>query len=185
MGLELLYPEGKTVKVAGETLTVTKFMFPQFAKASKLSKPIMLGLFGSGLFKVIPATKEKSAIPALNDENGNEVAPAVPAQPAKDVSIEFSDAWPLLLVDVLADCGDAVVAFCAFATGKPVEFFNNADLEEGLNLARAIFEVNWDFIKARILPNLGVEAAPQENRDGSTQLQSSSQQDTQEPTLTE
>lgn len=156
MSLDLLYPEGKTVMVAGEAVTVKKFMFPQFAKAAKLSKPIMVGLFGSGLFKVTAATEDKG------------------------VSVEFSDTWPLLILDVMAECGDDILAFCSFATGKPPEFFDNADGEEGLNLARAIFEVNWDFIKARILPSLGVKAEAVPSGTGSTLLTPSPQQDTQE-----
>ena len=126
MSLEQLFPEGKTVTVAGEAVTVRKFMFTQFGGAAKRGKPILAALFGGGLLVV------------------------------QDDTVALAADWPLKVIDVLADGGDAMVEFCAFATGLPVAFFDNADIAEGLELLQTIFEVNWDFIKARILPKLGV-----------------------------
>lgn len=149
MSLQQLYPEGKTVTVAGSPVTVKKFMLSQFPKAARLSKPVLITLFGSGLVDV------------------------------SDGKVQLGDNWITAILDVMADGGDDIIDLLAFSISQPREFFDNVDLDEGIQLLRAVIEVNWDFIRARILPNLENTAQP-----GSTQSTLSSPPDTPDATST-
>jgi len=126
MSLDILFPEGKQVTISGEMVTVKPFTFGQFPKAAKLLQPVV----------------------ALFSERG---VLAVGAD-----GLQVSDSWPVVIVSVLADGGESVIDLCAFVSGKPREFFDTVSLDEGAELAKAVFEVNADFFKARILPKLGV-----------------------------
>jgi hypothetical protein len=125
MTLDLLYPSGKEVTVGGEKLTVREFGFGQWPKATKMMQPVVSALIARNLFSV----------------EGDE--------------FKLSKDWPIGLVAVMSDGGESVIELCAYVTGKPREFFDNVSLDEGVALTRAIFEVNADFFKKRILPMLG------------------------------
>lgn len=125
MSLELLYPSGKEVMVGGETLTVREFTFGQWPKATKMLHPVISALVSQGLFSV------------------------------SDGELQLSADWVTGIVAVMSDGGESILDLCAYVTGKPRDFFDKVSLNEGVDLIRAIFEVNADFFKKRILPMLG------------------------------
>lgn len=86
-----------------------------------------------------------------------------------------------LFVDLMATGGEDLLVALGFFVGKPREWFDTMDNDEGLALLNAVFEVNADFFKRRVLP---LFAAPADPQDGATSLAPFEAQDTAEATST-
>jgi hypothetical protein len=65
-----------------------------------------------------------------------------------------------LLLEVIGDHGEAVIAAAALVTAKPQAWVEAGDPAEFLQLATAIFEVNRDFFTRRLAPLLAGRAKP-------------------------
>jgi hypothetical protein len=154
MSLDDVFPDGKEVTVQGRAVTVKKFELVRFKKAATLSKPIITAFFASGIL----------------DTDGEDVF-IVPN-------------WPLRILDIVAEQGDTLVDFLRFTLRMEDkeydDFINSLDAGDGVTLVQAIVSVNWDFIKARIMPLLGVKVDTVQT--GSTPSTPSSQQGTAEQT---
>lgn len=87
-----------------------------------------------------------------------------------------------LFVDLLASSGEDLLAALGFFTGKPREWFDTLDNDEGLALLNAVFEVNADFFSRKVLP-MFAQAAPQSQPIGAMPSESSSPADTGPATL--
>lgn len=83
----------------------------------------------------------------------------------------------LLFVDLLASSGEELLAALGFFVGKPREWFDTLDNDEGLALMNAVFQVNKDFFTRRVLP-LFAPATPADQPTGANSSQSSSPADT-------
>lgn len=66
---------------------------------------------------------------------------------------------PQVIVDLLADHGDALIDATAVATGKPAEWIGESDAAEFIGLVRAVIEVNADFFAQRLGPTMAAAAA--------------------------
>jgi uncharacterized protein (UPF0264 family) len=125
----------------GETIKVEPFKFGQFPKAIKLLRPITDAVKDAGIAGMSAA--------------GFSLAPD----------------WPLRLPQVMDEAGEALIEFVAFAVGKPREWFDDMDGDEGIALTKLVFEVNGDFFVQRIAPRLGLavqSAASQETGEQSS-----------------
>ncbi len=151
--LEVLFP-ARQVRAGGEDVQLAPFTFGQIQKAAKLLHPVVAAVQSAGIFSV-------------RNETG-------------DVQFRLVADWPLHIVELLAAGGSDLVAFVAFAVGKPREWVESLSLDEGVVLTRAIFELNADFFVQKVLPTLGL--APQLN--GATSSAFSSMPDTDAPTST-
>ena len=157
MSLDLIYPQGIEVKVGETTLTIKKFTLVQLPTAMRLSRPIINAFFASGFL-------------ALKEEQ-----------------VSVASDWPFVIMDLLDTNGEYMVEFVRFVAGKAadtpenIDFINSLDIDAALRIIQAAVKVNWDFIKARILPIIEVKVKSQ---TGSTQSTLSSQQDMQEATST-
>lgn len=70
-------------------------------------------------------------------------------------SLSASPDWLALL----ADHGEAVIAAVAIAARRPVDWVAGLDLDEAVQLAESVFEVNADFFIRRLLPRVTQAAA--------------------------
>lgn len=71
-----------------------------------------------------------------------------------------------LLIDVVADHGEAAIEAAAIVTGKPVEWIGAGDPDEFIDLVRMVLAVNRDFFARRIAPRLVGLAVPQSSNGG-------------------
>ena len=155
MSLDLIYPQGIEVKVGDTALTIKQFTLVQLPTALRLSRPIIKGLTIGGFLKL-----EGDAIAVASD-------------------------WPFALMDLIAENGEYMVEFVRFVAGKTAQteeniaFINALDMDAALEIIQAAVKVNWDFIKARILP---IAKETLQFQLGSTQSTTSSPQATQEVT---
>lgn len=127
--LETLFP-GRAISAGGETFTLTPFKFGQLPTATRLLKPVAGALSAGGVFSIQSVGGETQFLLASD--------------------------WPLKVVGLVADGGEDVLKFVAFAAGKPIEWVNGLDADEGIALAKAVLEVNADFFVHRVLPLLGM-----------------------------
>lgn len=88
-----------------------------------------------------------------------------------------------LFVELLATSGDALLAALGFFIGKPREWFDGIENDEGLALLNAVFEVNADFFSRRVLP-LFAQAVAETPSDGVTSSEPSLLAGTAEMTST-
>ena len=58
------------------------------------------------------------------------------------------------VLEAIEKGGDDLIALVAFVTGKPREWFDTVPTDEGVELLKAIFEVNLDFFAKRVRPLL-------------------------------
>lgn len=154
--LNVLFP-GRELTVGGETLKVMPLTFGQLPKATKL------------LQSVAQATAAANVISFGKGENG-------------EVQFAIASDWPARLIDLLAEGGESLLEFLAFAVGKERSWFDGLDMDDGVSVAKTVFEVNGDFFVRRVLPKLGLMAVPA--TDGETSSADSSPQATAEPTST-
>ena len=89
-----------------------------------------------------------------------------------------------LFVDLLAQSGDDLLAALGFFIGKPREWFDTIENDEGLSLLNAVFDVNADFFSRRVLPMFAPAVVAAPNTDGETSSPSFSEPGTPEPTST-
>ena len=127
--LETLFP-GREISAGGETLTLSPFKFGQLPTATRLLKPVASALSAGGVFSIQSVGGEAQFLLASD--------------------------WPLKVVELVADGGEDVLKFVAFAAGKPLEWVNGLDADDGIALAKAVLEVNADFFVRRVLPLLGM-----------------------------
>ena len=106
--LEVLFPDGKTVTVAGEGITVKPFTFGQIPK--------------------VVGTVKKLAGVVQGDQ--------------------------IDVLDAIEKGGEDLLALAAFVVGKPRAWFDAVPTDEGVELLKAIFEVNLDFFAKRVRPLL-------------------------------
>ncbi len=66
-----------------------------------------------------------------------------------------ADGFVDLVVDLLADHGEALYQAAAICIGKPAEWVAGGGLDEFVVLAKAVIEVNRDFFLRRLGPLLG------------------------------
>ena len=88
-----------------------------------------------------------------------------------------------LFVELMANGGDALIVALGFFINKPREWFDGIENDEGLELLKAVYEVNADFFRRRILP-LFTQAVAETPSNGVTLSESLSEQGTAEPTST-
>lgn len=69
--------------------------------------------------------------------------------------------WTLLLPQVLAHGGDALLDLMGYVTTKQPSWIAQLDMDEGAKLVKAVFDVNADFFKARIAPLMPAASIPQ------------------------
>lgn len=124
---------GREETFKGEKIKVEPFKFGQFPRAIRLLRPITDAVQDAGI-----ASMSASGFSLAAD-------------------------WPLRLPQIMDEAGEALMEFVAFATGKPREWFDDMDADEGIALTKLVFEVNGDFFVQRIAPKLGLavpEASP-------------------------
>lgn len=85
------------------------------------------------------------------------------------------------LVELMAESGEDVLRALGFFLGKPREWFDALDPDEGIALLYAVIEVNADFFNRRVLPLLVTPAAANP-QTGEKSSDSSSQTGTVQPT---
>lgn len=153
--MEVLFPQALEVKVKGETISVSPLFFGQYPKAIKLFLP------------VFEAAKAANVFFVRQDKD------------QKNVSFGISADWPLKIPTLIAEGGEPLMEFVAFATGRPRKWLDTVPGDEGFALTKAVFDANIDFFNRRILPMMqkaGVAANPLS--DGATSSPVSSEQDT-------
>ncbi len=116
-------------------------------------KPIKFGQLPQASKLIAPISKQIAA--ALKAKNSRTVA---------DTAAMF--------VELLASGGEDLLVALGFFIGKPREWFDAVENDEGLALLNAVFEVNADFFIRRVLP-LFARAAPADPQIGATSLDSS------------
>ena len=121
--MAVLFPQGKDVEVGGSTVTVLPFTFGAIPKVSKLLQPILQALLATG-FSADPAQLEELSV--------------------GDMLQKF-----LSLLDAE---GDAIIDIVALAVKKDRVWFDGISMDEGVQLALAVFEVNRNLVTKKLLP---------------------------------
>ncbi len=150
--LDVLFPD-RDLAVGGKSLMLKPLSFGQLPRAAKLLQPIAKAVNAAGLF-------------ALDAASG---------------AIRMVGDWPMRLIDVTAESGDAVMAFLALATGEDPAWISALNTDDGVLLVRSVLEMNADFFVQRVLPVI----APQGSPIGDTASQPSLQPATVAPTSTD
>ena len=126
-GSEVL--EGTTIASASEeTIHVAPFFFGEYPQAVKLMKPLADILNKSGIMRF--------------------------KQQDKQVTFALADDWPMKLPEIMAEGGEVLMSFLAFAIKKPRKWFDTLMGDDGISIVQAVFEENAIFFKLRILPLL-------------------------------
>lgn len=66
-----------------------------------------------------------------------------------DAGVEKQD-W----LNIFAEHSDTLLEAMAIATGKPLSWVGDLDIDEGIEIATAVWEVNQNFFVDRVLPML-------------------------------
>lgn len=127
--LDILFP-GREISAGGEKLTLQPFTFGKLPKAAKLLQPIASSLSAAGIFGI--------------------------EQAAGEVQFRLASDWPLKIVDMLAEGGEGLLSFIAFASGKELAWVESLPADDGVALTKAVMEINADFFVQRVLPMLGM-----------------------------
>jgi hypothetical protein len=133
----------REITIAGEAITVRPFFFGQLPKAVKLLRPIAEALRETGIASI--------------EGNGLSLAPD----------------WALRLPQLFEEAGEPLVAFVAFAVGKPREWFDTLAADEGVKMTRAVFEANASFFVERIAPLVGMQPVAVATETGAASSQDS------------
>ena len=88
-----------------------------------------------------------------------------------------------VFVDLMAAGGDDLMNALGFFVGKPREWFDTLEMDDGLRLMQAVYEVNADFFRVRVLP-MFAKAAAVDPQTGATSSEPSSAPATTEATST-
>ncbi len=59
------------------------------------------------------------------------------------------------LLQLVEENGETLIEACAIATGQKIDYIAGADVDEFVQLAKAVIEVNSDFFAKRVAPLLG------------------------------
>lgn len=79
-----------------------------------------------------------------------------------------------LVMDLIAEHGDAVFEAASLMSGLPVDELRDGDIDEFIQLAQALFEVNRDFFAQRLAPLLAGRKAETAPASGAGPTRSSS-----------
>lgn len=88
----------------------------------------------------------------------------------------------LAVSHVLGSESEAIFELVGLAIKRPVEYFDTIDLDEGIRLVTALFEVNRDFFVRRVLPMVS-EQVPAVTEAMSALIPQSNPTETPTPTL--
>jgi hypothetical protein len=85
----------------------------------------------------------------------------------------FAEGDNFNIVRAITEGAEDVLACLAVATGKPREWFDTIEIDDGINLLKAVVNVNEEFFKKKLLPlvpslgNLGKLAGQKSSRRSS------------------
>ena len=150
--LEILFPDGVSIKVGTEEVKVMPFTFGQLPFVMKRLVPLVRVFSTSGVLSF------------GKDEKGSQ-------------TIELAKNWPMYILDVLAEGGEPLMELVAYTVGKQRSWMDTVQTDEGIALVKALVEVNSDFFSKKVLPTLpGMKTTVLSG--GETSQVSSSQVDT-------
>ncbi len=147
--IDVLFP-GKTMTVGGLSLTVVPFSFGKMPEVTQLLQPILKPLSASGIIN-------------FSDKGIFSISPT----------------WPAKIIDIMADAGEPLLKLVSFLADVPRETLDTFGMDDGIDLTRAVIEINADFFIKKVLPRLGLVLA------GAESLQDSSNQVTDDPISTD
>lgn len=87
------------------------------------------------------------------------IANIIAALPERDIDFSSPGVLAAVIIDLLGAAHDDVMGILTLATDKPAEFFDEIDLDEGVQVIKSVVEVNKDFFVQKVLPLL-VELMP-------------------------
>jgi len=152
--LKALFPGRDLTLSTGEVLALQPLYFGQFPAAIRLMRPVTEAVQASGIAGFSGA--------------GLVLAPD----------------WAMRLPQLMDEAGEALIAFVAFATGKPRPWFDTLGADDGIALTKAVFETNADFFIKRIAPLLGLAIQPPAGEGGAASSPDSSTTGTAETAST-
>lgn len=135
----ILPGEPQAVVAQGETFTVSPYKFPQYGKAFKSISRILA---------------------VLNlQERFTDMAKTIMAEQGEDAEISTGELLNGLLdfetiARVLDEATEEIINLIALAIGKPRDWFDSLDADEGLELTGAVLGVNLSFFIQRIAPTI-------------------------------
>ena len=139
-----LFPNREVI-VGGETVTLRPFFFGEMPVVIKLIYPIISAAGLSQMLRVVEKDGQMT------------------------VSLKIPENMVDILLDVILEGSEPVMALLSFALKKERAWFNTISVDEGVDLVTTWFEVNRDFFAQRVLPKI-VKLLP---KDGTTSSQSS------------
>ena len=139
-----LFPN-KEVTVGGEAVTIRPFFFGEMPTVIKMIYPI---ISASGLSQMLRVVEKDGAM---------------------TVSLKIPENMVDILLDVILEGSEPIMALLSFALKKDREWFNTIQVDEGVDLVTTWFEVNRDFFVQLVLPKI-MKLLP---KDGTTSSQSS------------
>lgn len=111
--LDILFAQGKPIKVNGVDLVIKSFKMGQLPRVFKALEPL-----------------------------------------SEVLATSYTGSQLQLVSKMLAASGDSVITLLEVGSGQPREWVEDLDMEQSLELATAIMEVNSNFFLQRVLPIL-------------------------------
>ena len=75
-------------------------------------------------------------------------------QPIKQAEANGNFNDPAFLMGLIVEAGDDVIQLFSTILNRPIEFVQNFEMDESVNLVTAMIEVNSDFFSKRVQPLL-------------------------------
>lgn len=154
----ILPGEPQAVSARGEDFTIKPFKFPQYGKAIK------------AVTRILSILNLK--------ERFEDIAKSLTAEQGEDAEIPLGDLLGGLLdfeaiAKVCDEAPEEIIALMMVATGKPRDWFDELEADEGIELAGAVLGVNLSFFIQRIVP--AIVSAANRVKAGLSQRLTSSQ----------
>lgn len=156
--LDVLYPEGKTVIAKGEVITILPFGFGMLPTVTKKLLPLV-ELWTEA--ELVSFTRE-----------------------GETVSFKISDDIAARVLPFMEAGGEQFMDLVAYLAKKSRAWLDTVPPHEGVELVKALFEVNADYFTKKILPMLPGQAPTLATSDGAISSVGSSQQVTDVPIST-
>lgn len=133
--LSILFPERYDLKLGGELLTVTPF------KAGSLPRLIPALSKLAGVLAAIDWKKVGFKKSETEDHQGN----------ITGTTLEITPETLQAISQICEEGGETFKELMALAVGKTKEWFDQLDLDEGIELAVMVLWVNQDFFEKRLM----------------------------------
>ena len=152
--LDVIDPAGATVGYRDKRLVIKPLTIGRLPKLVRAGRPVIDTLFA--LAGNPDAGWVDRMVDATHGPLSGLVAPSSP--PAGYEPPSAGEDTVALLLDLIEKHGDSVFEVASLCTGEPAAWLEEGEIDEFVQLAQKIFEVNRDFFRQKLAPLLAGRA---------------------------